>query len=141
MLMKRALMQTMVVTKTALILLWPVSAWAATIAFGEQMAQIPLLSVLMTLILSTLMGATALLHSMKQEYERTNEIQRLWLFVSSKMLGANAAGLLMFFAAESCQMENSYRAAAIMLSAFGGNFVLDRALQFFVNKYVPESAK
>lgn len=139
--MKRELKQAIVVSKVTLILLWPVSAYAATIAFGEQLAEIPLLSVLMTTILSTLMGATALLHAMKQEYEKAAVIPRLWLFVSSKMLGANAAGLLCFFAAESWQMENSYKAAAIMLSAFGGTYTLERALNFFANKYAPEPAK
>lgn len=139
--MKKELKQTLIVAHMALMLLWPISAWAATIAFGTQLAQIPLLSILMTVILSTLMGATSLLHAMKQEYEARGEIQRLGFFVAYRMLSSNAAGILMFFAAESWQMENSYKAAAIMLAAFGGTWSIERALQFFANKYAPEPSK
>lgn len=135
--------QTLIAAKVTVILLWPVSAYAATLAFGAQMAQIPLLSILMTVILSTVMGATSLLHAMTQEYRanQDRDIPRLGLFISSRMLSSNAAGLLMFFAAESWDIATGYRAGAIMLAAFGGNYVLQRALQFFVNKYVPEPVK
>lgn len=139
--MKRQLTQTLIASKAALVLLWPVSAWAATIAFGEQMASIPLLSVLMTVILSTLMGATALLHAMKQEYEKAAVIPRLPLFVAYHMLSSNAAGVLMFFGAESWDIQTGYRAGAIMLAAFGGVVSIGRAFQFFSNKYAPEPAK
>jgi hypothetical protein len=138
---KKELKQTLIASKVALVLLWPVSAWAATIAFGAQMAQIPALSILMTLILSTLMGATALLHAMKQEYEKAAVIPRLPLFVAYHMLSSNAAGLLMFFGAESWDIPTGYRAGAIMLAAFAGNQGIQRALQFFSNKYAPEPAK
>jgi hypothetical protein len=140
--MNKDLKQLLIAAKVILLVLWPVSAYAATIAFGEQMAQIPLLSMLMTVILSTLMGATALLHAMKQEYEKTDDINRLWLFVTSRMLSSNAAGLLMFFGAESWDgIATSHKAAAIMLAAFGGTWTIERALQFFSNKYAPEPQK
>lgn len=139
--MKKELKQTLIASKVALVLLWPVSAWAATIAFGEQMAAIPLLSVLMTTILSTLMGATALLHSMKLEYEKATLIPRLPLFVAYHLVSANAAGLLMFFGAESWDIPTGYRAGAIMLAAFAGNKGIQRALQFCSDKYAPEAAK
>jgi hypothetical protein len=139
--MKKELKQALLASKAALCLLWPVSAWAATITFGEQMAAIPMLSVLMTMLLSTLMGATALLHAMKQEYEKAAVIQRLALFVAYHLLSSNAAGLLMFFGAESWDIQTGYRAGAIMLAAFGGNQAIARAYQFFQNKYAPEPAK
>jgi hypothetical protein len=139
--MKKEQKQLLIASKVTLLVLWPVSAYAATIAFGEQLAQIPLLSVLMTVILSTLMGATALLHAMKQEYEANGEIKRLWLFVASRMLSSNAAGLLMFFGAESWDIATSHKAAAIMLAAFGGTWSIERALQFFSTKYAPEPQK
>lgn len=140
--MKKELKQLLLALQVTLVVLWPVSAYAATIAFGEQLAQIPLLSMLMTVILSTLMGATALLHAMKQEYEKAGEIKYLWLFVCSRMLSSNAAGLLMFFGAESWDsIATSHKAAAIMLAAFGGTWTIERALQFFSNKYAPEPQK
>ncbi len=113
--------------------MWPVSAWAASITFGSQMAEIDMLSLLMTVLLSTVMGATALLHAMKAEYEAKEKIDRLWLFVSSRMLGSNAAGLLVFFAAESWGIRTSYLAGAIMLAAFGGTFFIEKAYKKFIN--------
>jgi hypothetical protein len=139
--MKKELKQTLGAAQLTLVVLWPTSAWAASIAFGAQLAEIPMLSVLMTVILSTLMGATALLHAMKQEYEKAAVIPRLWLFVCSRMLSSNAAGLLMFFAGEAWGMDNAYKAAAIMLAAFGGTWSIERALQFFANKYAPEPTR
>jgi hypothetical protein len=40
---------------------------SATITFGQKLAEIPLLAILMTVLLSTLSGLTALLNAMKQE--------------------------------------------------------------------------
>lgn len=134
--MKKEIKQLLVAAKITLLIMWPVSAWAAAITFGDQMAQLPLLSLLMTVLLSTVMGATALLHAMKLEYEAKDKIDRLWLFVCSKMLGSNAAGLLVFFMAESWEIRTSYLAGAIMLASFGGVFFIERAFNGFINKYV-----
>lgn len=141
--MKKELKQTLVAAKVTLLVLWPATAWAASLAFGEQMAQISLLSLLMTVILSTVMGATALLYAMTEEYRQNDgkEIPRLGLFIASRMLSSNAAGLLVFFGAESWDIHLGYRAGAIMLASFGGYWTIQRALQFFANKYAPEPQK
>ncbi len=140
--MKHELKQRLIASQVALAMLWPVSPYAAAMAYGGQLAQFPMLSVLMTVVLSNLMGATALLHAMRQEYEAKGEIKRLWLFVASRMLSSNAAGLLMFFTVGSWDsVANSDKAAAIMLAAFGGTWTIERALQFFSNKYAPERQK
>jgi uncharacterized membrane protein len=136
--MKKELKQPFVLVTAALIILWPISAIAATITFGSQLAQIPLLAILMTCLLSTLSGVTALLHAMKQEYERAGDIPRLWLFVSSKMFGSNVAGILMFFVAEGYQLTDAWQAASIILAAFGGGPLVERAVFSFANKYLPE---
>lgn len=136
--MKKELTQTLVVAKLALLMLWPVSAWAATLTFGGQMAQIPLLDLAMTLILSILSGVTALVHAMKQEYEKSGAIPRLGLFVASKLLGSIVAGLLMFFGADSWDIPSTRLAAAIILCSFGGTWLIERALNFFVTKHLPE---
>ena len=103
------------------------------------MTSIPLLAVLMTLTLSTLSGVTALLHTMKQEYEKNGAIQHLWLLVTSKLFGSNTAGLLMFFCGESLGLDDAKQAMAIILASFGGTWFIERLLQFATNKYIPES--
>lgn len=139
--MKKEITQALVAAKAVLLLLWPLTGWAATITFGQKLSEIPLLAILMTLMLSTLSGLTALLNAMKQEYDKTSEIERLWLFVSSKMLGSNVAGLLMFFAGETYNFADTAQAVAIILAAFGGGPLIERALRFFADKYMPQEAR
>ena len=86
------------------------------------------------------MGATSLLHAMIEEYKKAPEIKRLRLFVSSHMLGANAAGLLVFFVAASWEIRTSYLAGAIMLGSFGGHVFLSRAYKRWVNTQLPEAS-
>ena len=135
--MRKELKQAIMAAKLGLCLLWPLTATAATITFGERMTAIPALAIVMTLLLSTLSGVTALLHAMKKEYEQNKQVDRLWLFVSSKLLGSNLAGLLMFFGAEHFGMAETTEAAAICLAAFGGGPLIERALAFFADKYMP----
>lgn len=120
--MKNAFNQLYWTALTILCVLWPVSAYATQLSFDQELAQVPLLSLLMTLVLSTLMGATSLLHAMRHEYIKNNGvIHQLWLFVSSRMLGSNSAGLLMFFGPDV-----PYKAGCIMLAAFLGTVFLEK---------------
>lgn len=136
--MKNELKQTLLAAKICLMILWPTCAWAATITFGESMANIPLLSWLMTVILSTVMGGTSLLHTMRNEYKERGQIDRLGLFISSHMLGSNAAGMLMFLGAEAFGFRE-YTPLAIGTAAFGGTWFLERWLKTFTNKVAPET--
>lgn len=136
--MKKELKQLLMACKVTLAVLWPASAWAAGIAFGEDMASIPMLSFLLTVVISTLFGATALLHWMVDQYQLNERIPKLGLQVASRMLSSNAAGLLAFFFVESSSIDRGYKAGAIMLAAFGGTWFIQRALQFVVNKTMPE---
>jgi hypothetical protein len=139
--MNKELKQLLVACKVTLAVLWPASAWAASIAFGDDLAKIPMLSVLATVILSTVLGATALLHWMIEQYEVSDKIPRLGLQVASRMLSSNAAGLVAFAVLESWDIPTGYKAGAIMLAAFGGTWSIQRALQFAANKYVPQPQK
>lgn len=139
--MKRELGQILMATKLAVFVLWPVSAYAAQIAFGEALATTQLLSILMTMLLSTVMGATAMLHAMIAEYKIKDRIDHIWLFVSCHILSSNTAGLLMFFSADSLGVPNSWMAGAIMLASFGGILFIQRAYNKFTDQYLPEGNK
>lgn len=139
--MKRETKQALAVFKLILLVLWPVSAWAATVTFGEALAKTQLLSILMTFILSTVMGATALLHAMIDEYTKKDKIDRLWLFVSSKMLSSNAAGLVMFFSADSLGVPTSWMAGAVMVASFGGTTFIQWVYNKHFSDSTPEAAK
>jgi hypothetical protein len=113
----------------ALGLIWPISVLAANQTFGAAMAQIDMLGVLMTLMLASLSGLTALLSHMKKDYEAHGKIDRLWLYVASKMAGSNLAGLLVYFyAPEKYGLSPGGTATTIIVAAFGGTWLLERAL-------------
>lgn len=137
--MKNEMIQARIVATVVLALLWPVSAYAATLTLGAQMAQTPMLDLLMTLVLSILSGTTALLHAMIEQYKQTDTIPRLPLFVASKMLGSVLAGLLMFFGAGARGWDPGTQAGAIILASFGGTWFIQRVLQWAVNKFAPEA--
>jgi hypothetical protein len=134
--MRPEIKQGILAAQVVLCLLWPLTATAASITFGDKMTTIPVLAVVMTLLLSTLAGVTALLHALKKEYEENNRIDRLWLFVTSKLFGSNMAGMLMFFGAEYWDMSEAAEAAAICLAAFGGGPLIERAVSHFADKYL-----
>jgi len=137
--MKNDLKQLLIATQLSFLVLWPMSAWAATLAFGEHLASESLLSILATLLLSSVVGITALLSALKKEYEKSGEIKRLWLFIASNVTGSNTAGLFVYFGADSWGIPNGGKAVAIMAAAYGGNWFIERAVQSFTNKTVPEA--
>jgi hypothetical protein len=139
--MKQELKQLLLAAKIALWVMWPLTATAATITFGDRMASIPALAVVMTLILSNLCGVTALLHAIKKEYEQGRQIDRLWLFMACKLLGSNTAGLMAFFGAEYYDIPDAGEALAICIAAFGGGPLIERAVGVFADKYLPMEAR
>jgi predicted membrane-bound spermidine synthase len=121
----------------ALWVLWPISAVAATQSFGENISGLNLLSILMTMMISSLSGLTALLHHMKQDLERNGTIKNLGLYISSKMLGSNVAGLAMLFWTEGGFNPNT-QAGLIIIAAFGGTWFLERVLAHLIDKVAPK---
>ena len=121
----------------SLCLLWPISALAATQSFGDNISGLNLLSILMTLMISSLSGLTALLHHMKQDLEKNGAIKNLGLYISSKILGSNVAGLAMLFWTEGAVNPNT-QAGLIIIAAFGGTWFLERVLIHLTDKVAPK---
>lgn len=121
----------------AMWILWPISALAATETFGTGLSALSVLSILMALLISSLSGLTALLHHMKQDLEKHGSIKNLGLYISSKMLGSNLAGLAMFFWTES-RFEANTQAGLVIIAAFGGTWFLERVLIHLTDKVAPK---
>jgi hypothetical protein len=137
---RKETLQILAAVKLGVFCLWPFSAYAATIAFGDRLTHIPPLALAMTFILSSLAGVTSLLQAMKDEYEKKGKIDRLWLFVSSKMFGSNVAGLVAFLVSENFTIGEGTEAAAIIIAAFGGTWALNKVLTFYTQKILPDSS-
>lgn len=129
--------ECLVLIQVAIVALWPVAAVAAEKVLASDLSQIPLASLVVTLFLSTLAGITALLAQMKTEFEAKGQIDRIWLFVAAKMTGSNLAGMVMYFGSDYLDWDSSLQAASIILAAFGGTWLIERALLFFVDKHLP----
>jgi hypothetical protein len=126
--------------QVALYMMWPLTAYAANEAFGTAMFKTNLLAIAMALILSTMSGLTALLAQMKRDYEAHGKIDRLWLYISSKMSGSNVAGVAMLFGADWLNLPSSATACAIIIAAFGGTWALERVLAAASDKWFPSKA-
>lgn len=136
--MKLELKQTIGVLRFIVLAVCPMSAWAAQLSFGEEMAAIPLLSYVATIILSSVMGLAALLHHMTEQYKVVDKIDRMGLLICHKMVGSNVAGFMMFMCADSVGIPLTWKAGAIMGFAFGGTFLIERAVKHYTNKHIPE---
>jgi hypothetical protein len=127
------------VLNVAMCILWPLTAAAATESFGASMAGVQLLSIIMALMISSLSGLTALLHHMKKDLERYGSIKYLGLYISSKMLGSNVAGLMTLFWTNS-KFDANMQAGMIIVAAFGGTWFLEQMLNKVTDKLI-ESKK
>ena len=70
-------------------LLMPATAWATSITLHESLIQVPLLSWLMVLVLSTVWGLAALLTRLRD----ATEVRRPWLFASAVQAARLAPGV------------------------------------------------
>lgn len=135
--MTKELKQLLLAAQVCLLILWPACAWAAAITYGESMVRIPMLSWLLTVALSTLFGGMSLLNTIRNELIAKGRIDYLGLFIASKMVGSNGAGMLAFLGAEALGLKES-TPVAICLSAFGGILLLERWSKSYTNRIAPE---
>jgi hypothetical protein len=136
--MKPGIKQSLHLLRAITLALCPMTAWAAQLSFGEEMAAIPLMSYVATIILSTVMGLAALLHHMTEQYKVVDKIERMGLLICHKLVGSNVAGFVMFMCADSVGIPVSWKAGAIMGFAFGGTWIIERAVKHYANKHIPE---
>lgn len=118
-------------------ILWPMSAYAAQVSFGNAIFKGDPQAILGVLTLSSMSGLTSLLAQMKKDYQEFGKIDHLWLYISAKMSGSNMAGLAMYFAADTGNIGSSATSLAIIFAAFGGTLMLERGLAWMSDKYLP----
>lgn len=114
-----------------LAILWPVTAFAASQGLGDVVSAKTMASALLLAVLS---GLTSLLYKMQKDLKEHGVIQRLWLYVSSKMMGSVTAGLVALFWTEG-NYDANRQACIILLAAFGGIFFLEQSLSWITKKF------
>lgn len=122
-----------------LLLLWPLTTWAAGASLGQTFGAITLADWLVLLVLSTVSGLVALLHRLRLSMEAAaaqaanlpaadaDRVRIPWpVFALCHMAGALFTGLLAFLACEALDLGSYWEAAAIALASWSGAKVADK---------------
>jgi hypothetical protein len=113
--------------------MWSATAYAAThadVAFGADLANIPAIAYMITVILSGIGGVAATL----QRLSSAPDLSRWKLEVSRDLVCSIAAGLVTFFFCEALKWGSASEAGAITIAGYGSSKVLDIFLSKFTQK-------
>lgn len=116
-----------------LALMWSATALAAThseIAFGTDLANIPVIAYGITVILSGIGGAASTL----QRLSSAPDLSRWKLEVAKDLVCGVTAGLITFFFAEAMDWSSVAEAGAITIAGYGSSKVLDLFLSRFTSQ-------
>ncbi|CAJ3202197.1 Uncharacterised protein [Burkholderia pseudomallei] len=116
-----------------LALTWSLVTYAATrsdVSFGRDLASIPIIAYVITVILSSIGGAASTL----QKLSNAEDLSRWKLHVARDMVSSIAAGLLMFFIAESFRWDSAQEAAAITVAGYGSSKLFDAVMTRILQK-------
>jgi hypothetical protein len=116
-----------------LFLTWSATVYAAThgeVAFGRDLASIPVAAFLITAILSGIGGAASTL----QRLSSAPDLSRWKLEVAKDLVCAIVAGLVTFFFCESQAWSSAAEAGAITVAGYGSSKVLDLFLSRFTQQ-------
>lgn len=125
--------------KAIIMLLWPVTAWAAGASLGQTFGAITLSDWLVLLVLSTVSGLVALLNRVRisleavaaeaagQPHQAGDRVRIAWpVFAACHMTGALFVGALAFFGCEAFDLNTYLEAALIALASWSGAKLADR---------------
>ncbi|MEX3614281.1 MAG: phage holin family protein [Burkholderia gladioli] len=108
-----------------LAVVWPPSAYAASVTFTDDLAHIPFAAIAMCLFLSFIGGLASTLQKLAAQ---TPAMRSLWLEISKDLVVSLVAGLVAFFVSEYLDFQAVLEAGVITVAGYGGSRVLDRLL-------------
>ncbi len=103
-------------------ILWPATTYAAAMSFGEDLAKVPPIGLLLVFILSLVSGIVSLLNGWKVEKPQSPATAAV-----GHLLGSQLAGWLAFFGAMSQELGDFPAAGAIAVAAYCGARFIDAA--------------
>ncbi len=111
----------------ALAALWGLSAWAQNrITFGDDLASIPPLALVLVAVLSVLGGLTSTLRKL---HDRNEPVRSFGLLIAKDVLSSLSAGMITFFITESYDIDSLQQAVAIYAAGFSSARVLNALSQ------------
>ena len=129
-----------------LILLWaPAVVWAGTVAgstAASSLDSVPLSFVLISTMLSTGSGATALLLRIDKELQGNpgQPLPRPWLFCSAHMGGSWLAGTLGFILGRQQDMDVWLAMGLVIISSFLGAKFIEMVAERWIGKVLPPTS-
>ncbi|HEY8357052.1 MAG TPA: hypothetical protein VIL30_06280 [Ramlibacter sp.] len=121
-----------------LFLACPSLVMAATMVIEiEKGASVSLLVVLLSMVLSTMSGATALLLRIDRELAAAapgTPLARPWVFCSAHMLGAWMAGTLAFLMMQRAEVDVYSKLVAVLVASFLGAKFIEMVAERFIGK-------
>ncbi|BCG50050.1 hypothetical protein [Ralstonia phage RP13] len=81
-------------------------------------------------------GLTLVLTDMIEEYTNRPKIERLWLFIASRISGSLTMGILAFAMSAKMNLDFATTAVSIIIAGFGGTSILKKLVIKYVNKLV-----
>ena len=123
----RRLRPILMTALAAIFVLWCVAAWAQNrITFGDDLAAIPPLALVLVAVLSVLGGLTSTLRKM---HDRSEAVRSFGLLIAKDVLSSLSAGMLTFFITESYNVDSLLQAVAIYAAGFSSARVLNALSQ------------
>ena len=108
-----------------MLMVWPLSAWAASITFGDDLAHIPAAAFAVCLLLSFIGGLASTLQKLAADDPAVRSVA---LEIAKDTVVSLVAGLVAFFVSEWLDLQSVLEAGVITLSGYGGSRGLDRML-------------
>ncbi len=119
--------------RALLLLMWAPAALATGVIVIDAGVQVSLALVGVSMLLSTLSGATALVLRLDRELRQAPDAPLIkpWLFCTAHMLGSWLAGIVAFIGATSAGLDVWLKLSSVVLGSFlGAKFLEARAEAF-----------
>jgi NO-binding membrane sensor protein with MHYT domain len=138
--MNKAILQRVLLFQYFLVFCWPVYAYAGQFTFTYNEAKTYLPAILAATGLSIMSGLTLVMTDMIEEYMNRPRIEKLWLFIASRISGSLTMGILAFSTSAKLDLDFATTCISIILAGFGGTTLLKKLVERYVSRMLESDA-
>jgi VanZ family protein len=126
--------------RTMLALMWAPAALATTVLVLDGSVQIPLAMTVLSTLIASLSGATALVLRIDSELRKAPDakLPRPWLFASAHMLGSWLAGTLAFIMSQQWHSDVWVTLGFVLVASFLGAKFIEAIAEKYLARPLPE---
>lgn len=134
----------LVVLRCLVVALWlPTLAFAGQVTLDKTLEGLTLASFAIVFVLSSLSGATALIHRIDRELRNFEgkPLPRPTLFAAAHMSGSWTAGTLAFLLSEAADIPDWHELGVIIVASFAGAKFIEAVGEKYLSRWTPETSK